>query len=93
MHNTRPWRFCFTGGRVEVFRDRERELPAEDPDGRMLHLTLGAAVCNLRVAAAHLGYAASAQYPLEPDRPDLVAMLELAAPGPETEQLAALHRL
>ncbi len=90
MHNTQPWRFRIAGTVVEVHRDRARELPAEDPDGRMLHLGLGAAIFNLRVAAAHLGYGADARYVLDPGRPDLVAEVELVAGGPDTPQLAAL---
>jgi nitroreductase len=89
MHNTQPWRFRFVEYGVEVFRDRARELPAEDPDGRMLHLGLGAAALNLRVAAAHLGYGATVRYVIDPDRPDLVAVLDLTAVA--AEQLAALY--
>ena len=92
MHNTQPWRFRFAGAIVEVHRDRSRELPAEDAEGRMLHLGLGAAVLNLRVAAAHLGYGTDTRYAVDPDRPDLVAEVELVPAGPETEQLAALHQ-
>jgi nitroreductase len=91
MHNTQPWRFRFAGSVVEVHRDRSRELPAEDAEGRMLHLGLGAAVFNLRVAAAHLGYGADARYVLDPDRPDLVADVELVPGGAGTAELAALH--
>lgn len=91
MHNTQPWKFRFTGHAVQVLRDRDRELPAEDPDGRMLHLTLGAAICNLRVGAARLGLGAVARYAVDPGRPDLVAEVELGPAGPDTAQLAALH--
>ncbi len=91
MHNTQPWRFRFVTHGVEVFRDRDRELPAEDPDGRMLHLSLGAAILNLRVAAAHLGYCAATRYVADPARPDLVAVLELTAGPDDAEQLDALY--
>jgi hypothetical protein len=91
IHNTQPWRFRFTSGGVEVFRDRARELPAEDPDGRMLHLTLGAAICNVRVAAAHLGRGAAVRYESNPSEPDLVAALELMPAGPDAARLADLY--
>src|SRR4029078_5517973 len=35
-----------------------RRRAASDPDGRQLHLSCGAALLNLRVAAEHLGYEA-----------------------------------
>lgn len=90
MHNTQPWKFRFNGNVIEVYRDRERELPAEDPDRRMLYLSLGAAVFNLRVGAAALGYGADARSVLDRGRPDLVAEVESVARGPESEQLNAL---
>lgn len=90
MHNTQPWSFRFTECVVEVYRDRRRELPAEDPDRRMLHMSLGAAVFNLRVAAAHLAYGTQVRSVLDRGRPDLVAEVELVAGGPETEQLYRL---
>lgn len=77
MHNTQPWRFRIAGTTVEVYRDRDRELPAEDPDRRMLFVSLGAAILNLRVAAAVRGYGASVRHLLDQRRPDLVAVVEL----------------
>ncbi|GAA3455133.1 Acg family FMN-binding oxidoreductase [Dactylosporangium matsuzakiense] len=52
MHNTQPWRFRFDGAAFDVFPDAERALHSADPDGRALHISVGAAVCNLRVALA-----------------------------------------
>jgi nitroreductase len=90
MHNTQPWRFRFTGCVIEVHRDRSRELPAEDPDRRMLHLSLGAAVFNLRVEAARLAYGSIVRTLVDRRRPDLVAEVELVSGGAEAEEL---HRL
>ena len=90
MHNTQPWKFRFDGCVIEVHRDRERELPAEDPDRRMLYLSLGAAVLNLRVGAAQLAYGTAVRCVLDRARPDLVAEVELIAGGAETEQLYRL---
>ena len=55
MHNAQPWRFRFlTGERVLLLRaDPERAMPRSDPDNRALHIGCGAALFNLRVAAAH----------------------------------------
>jgi nitroreductase len=90
MHNTQPWRFRFRGNVIEVHRDRSRELPAEDPDRRMLHLSLGAAVFNLRVEAARLAYGSLARSVLDRNRPDLVAEVELTGGGAEAERLHLL---
>ncbi|MFG1625353.1 Acg family FMN-binding oxidoreductase [Kribbella sp. NPDC049227] len=80
MHNTQPWRFRFAGWEVEVYRDRERELPAEDPSRRMLYVSLGAAIFNLRVAAAARGIGSQVRHLMDQRRPDLVAVVELDAP-------------
>ncbi|MGW1347361.1 hypothetical protein ACWCOV_40355 [Kribbella sp. NPDC002412] len=90
MHNSQPWKFRFRGWVVEVHRDRAREQPAEDPDRRMLFLALGAAIFNLRVAAARLGLTAAARSVIDRHRPDLVAELNLAPGGPDVEQLRPL---
>jgi nitroreductase len=91
MHNTQPWRFRFGESAVEVFRDPARELPAEDPDGRMLHLSLGAACFNLRVAAAQLGLGAATRYVVDPARLDLVAEVELWPDVPPAEDIRGLY--
>lgn len=56
VHNTQPWRFRFSGATVELHRDLSRELPVEDPERRMALISGGAALFNLRVAAAYLGF-------------------------------------
>ncbi len=91
MHNTQPWRYRFDGNTIEVFRDRARELPAEDPDGRMLHLSLGAACFNLRVAAAHLGLGSAVRHVVDPARTELVAEVELSKENPPAPDLADLY--
>jgi nitroreductase len=79
MHNTQPWRFRFVGRTVEVYRDRERELPAEDPSRRMMFISLGAAIFNLRVAAAARGMGSEVRHLVDQRRPDLIAVVELGA--------------
>jgi nitroreductase len=95
MHNTQPWRFRFHDRVVEVYRDRERELPAEDPDRRMLFVSLGAAIFNLRVEAAARGYGSQVRQLMDQRRPDLVAVVELGGPrSGRLERLAPylIHR-
>lgn len=49
VYNSQPWRFRTRRGRIDVLADPVRALPAIDPDGREMHLSLGAAVHNIEV--------------------------------------------
>lgn len=79
MHNAQPWRFRHQRGSdtLELRADLERAMPHTDPDNRALHLGCGAALLNLRVAAAHSGLHA-----------DMVLL-----PGPADRELLATVRL
>lgn len=57
MHNTQPWRFRFepAGQTFELYADPARMLRFGDPDGRAVHVACGAALLNLRLAAAVAG--------------------------------------
>ena len=57
-HNSQPWQFGLGDGRITIEPDFSRRLPAVDPDNRELFISLGCAVENLCLAAAHFGYAA-----------------------------------
>jgi hypothetical protein len=61
-HNTQPWRFAIVNDGIEVFADYTRSLPHVDPDHRELLMSVGAAIMNLRVAAAHFGYETTVMY-------------------------------
>ncbi|MFD8749655.1 Acg family FMN-binding oxidoreductase [Kitasatospora sp. NPDC059577] len=93
IHNSQPWRFRLQPdtSTVEVRADRSRAVPAADPQGRALHISVGAAVLNLRVAARHLGWAPEVRLLPDPSEPDLFAAVRLdapaGAPAPGTEQL------
>ena len=78
MHNTQPWRFEVNGNVIDVYLDRSRLLPVEDPTGRAARIGVGAAIFNLRVAAAHLGL--DGWFGLLPDdeRSDLMARVVVA---------------
>ncbi|WP_393062290.1 Acg family FMN-binding oxidoreductase [Streptomyces sp. LN549] len=93
MHNTQPWKFVYsTDTRVlAVYGDPVRTLPAGDPDNRGLHLGCGAALFNLRVAAAHHGWSAVAN--LLPSSLDYwhLADVPLREAGAPEGELAALH--
>ncbi len=76
-HNTQPWRFRVADGVIDVFADRSRALPVNDPNDRELTMSCGAALFNLRAAAAHSGRGARV---IEGgDEPDLLATLDLDA--------------
>lgn len=57
-HNTQPWRWRVAAdvSRVELYADRDQALPVNDPQGRELVISCGAALFALRVAAAHAGW-------------------------------------
>jgi nitroreductase len=54
LHNTQPWRFRIWPDRtvIELAADPARMLPSADPHGRAVHIACGAALLNLRIAAA-----------------------------------------
>lgn len=59
--NTQPWRFRFAGGRLDCAVDGERAMMFLDVDGLASRVALGAAVENIALAAARLGFAADVQ--------------------------------
>ncbi len=61
-YNTQPWRFRVSCDGVEIFADYTRRMPVADPGGRELLMSIGAAVMNLRVAAAHFGFGCDIAY-------------------------------
>ena len=77
MHNTQPWRFEVNGTVIDVFLDGSRALRAEDPTGRAMRIAAGAAVFNLRCAAAHLELGSGFGLAPNPSEPDLVARIVL----------------
>ncbi|POX36361.1 nitroreductase [Streptomyces sp. Ru73] len=95
MHNAQPWRFrCSPGCRtLQVWADPERALPQADPDGRALHIGCGAALFNLRVSAAHAGLPVRTTLLPDPDRPGLLASVELAPEGEADGGIERLRRL
>ena len=81
IHNTQPWLFRPRGTGVDVVVDRRRHLDVADPDGREMHISVGAALFNLRVAMLARGREPLVGLLPDPDRPDLAATVEV---GPAT---------
>ncbi|MCE7079119.1 nitroreductase family protein [Streptomyces sp. ST2-7A] len=98
LHNAQPWRFRLLadGTTLQLWADLDRVVPHADPDGRGLHLGCGAAICNLRVAAAHAGLLPDVRLLPEPAEPRLLADMvfrRLPAGAPEPREAAGLAAL
>ncbi|AVV45095.1 hypothetical protein PYK79_48900 [Streptomyces sp. ID05-04B] len=94
IHNTQPWRFRLDpdSRSIEVRVDRERWLPRTDPERRAQYLSVGAAVFNLRLAAAHLGWNTVVRLLPAADDHDPPATVRLTI-GPVAEGQASLDVL
>ncbi len=82
IHNTQPWRFRLNPANqlLEVRAAPERSLPLADPDGRAQHLSVGAAVFNIRLAAVRLGWHPGVRLLPDPGEPELLAAIQLSRP-------------
>ena len=79
-HNTQPWKFRVTPEGIEIFGDYRRRLPVVDPGNRELLMSVGGAVFNLRIAAAHFHLPCSVEYNLAGDSERPLAMIRIG-PG------------
>ena len=78
-HNTQPWHFRVQRGHIDLIVDRTRALPSNDPHDRELTISCGAALFNLRVAAAaHSWHALVEERPF-PEDEDLLARIVLCS--------------
>ncbi|MEU8344854.1 hypothetical protein AB0C74_24400 [Spirillospora sp. NPDC048832] len=85
VHNTQPWRFGLLGARISLSADIDRRLDVADPDGREMLISCGAALYNLRSTLRALGYTPRVQLLPDPDRPHLLAFIDLE-PGDRPDQ-------
>jgi nitroreductase len=98
MHNTQPWRFRVRrySQVIELRADPARALPYSDPNGRAVHIACGAALFNLRLAAAVAGREPVVKLLPDPLQPVLLASVRLAGPyralPAEVELHAAIAR-
>ena len=91
-HNAQPWVFEIEGDELRIHADAARALPEADPDGRELLMACGAAMVNLRLAAAHYGHATTTEIVPEHRRDGLVARLRLEERRASTPDLEALYQ-
>lgn len=89
-HNTQPWLFRCDGDNIDVWADRTRALPVNDPLDRELTISCGAALMSLRVAAAAAGLATSVRLLPDSAHADWLARLAFTggAADPELAPLA-----
>jgi hypothetical protein len=96
MHNAQPWRFRFVAAErlLLLHGDPERAMPRSDPGNRALHIGCGAALFNLRVAAAKVGLVPEVRLLPESGDPLLFAAVQLADPAGRSpdEDMARLHQ-
>ena len=78
IHDVHAWRFKVVPDLVEVHADPVRFRPVHDPAGRGLYLGCGAALVNLRLAAAQLGHEAVVRLLPDAERPAVLATVRLA---------------
>lgn len=55
-HNTQPWKYEISGNQISIFADRNRSLGRGDKANRMMLMSIGCALENMRIAANFLGY-------------------------------------
>jgi nitroreductase len=93
MHNTQPWRFRVRreSQTIELRADPARMLRYSDPDGRAVHIACGAALFNLRLAAAVAGRQPVVTLLPDPGQPLLLATVGLAGPGRAQPAERELH--
>lgn len=86
-HNTQPWLFHLSRSVIDLFADRARVLPVNDPDDRELLISCGCALMNLRIAAAAQGFEMRVEPLPDGQNPEWLARAEISresgTPAPE----------
>jgi hypothetical protein len=80
-YNTQPWKFSVSGEGIAVYADYTRRLPVADPGNRELIMGVGAAIMNIRVAAAHFGLECQVDYNQTGDSERPLAFMRLSRPA------------
>lgn len=91
VHNTQPWWFGTRGGTVTVHADTDRRLDAADPHGREMLISCGAALYTLRLAVRHLGRSPVVRLVTDPERPGLIADVDVGPEQPITDEERRLY--
>jgi hypothetical protein len=92
IHNTQPWSFHVHGTTIDMHADLDRALVAcVDPHARQLTISCGAALFNMRVAAAHLGRQLDVTLLPDPSVPTLLASATIGPHLLSRDRDAALY--
>jgi nitroreductase len=89
VHNTQPWRFTVTGQAIELYADASRQL-MEDPAGREMIISCGAALFGLRLAIRSLGCQPEVDLLPEPTQRRLLARVRAGRAAPMTSDERAM---
>lgn len=89
-HNTQPWLFRVSESVIDLYADRTRALPVNDPDDRELSISCGCALMNLRVAAGAEGLDVRVELLPAPDEPDWLARMSFTGKTGALGEEAAL---
>lgn len=73
--NTQPWQFRIDDDTVAAFLDLSRWQRVADADQREMHISVGCALENLAIAAAHFGYRSAVDCIASCEHPTLVARI------------------
>lgn len=88
--NTQPWKFALHQNGIDVYADYGRRLRTADPGNRELLMSMGAAILNLRVAAARFRFGCEVGYNHTGDSERPLAQVSLTAGMPGDAALAGL---
>jgi nitroreductase len=94
IHNSQPWRFVASSPEaLEVYAEPARQLPVVDPDGRQLHISVGAALHHVVLALHGIGRRAHVDLLPDPANRDLLARISVnqSSSRPDPEEWALLH--
>jgi nitroreductase len=96
VHNTQPWRWRVHPGHLDLYAERDRQLAAADPHGRLLIVSCGAALHHAQVALAAQGWQPLVQRWPDPADPDHLARLSagerLGSTAPAIRRYQAAER-
>lgn len=83
FHNTQPWAWRISGPLVWLYADHDRQLEVEDPLGRNMLISTGAALHHLQAAARALGWRPQVERFPDAADPTVVARVRLQRDVPD----------
>jgi len=89
-HNTQPWHFMISDGRIELLPDFSRSLPVADRYNRELFISLGCCLENIIISAPLFGY--TAEYEIKNgDSPSIVIYLSSGETASDKSLFDSMH--